>query len=428
MVSNLNPNIYFDGAYFSAVPDSVRNEIAKYSKQKDVDSGRISFCGFVYEDESFHLFLPKGSEKVVNFQDALGRARLLFGALEKYYRSDESFLNRDGKSSLAGDPQIFPLIKDILKDFNLNGFYTNSSYYKKRGHTGKTDWPSTIKKLIPYLSDNNVIYPDFINRLPDHRTSSEITSIHEWVLQDISRKFGWLFANTPLEIIPINTKKSLLNFSKSIHLIKNEMRIVYSESKIYTLKNLLRYLEKDLVSGDKGAVAYGFNDFQWVWEHMLKRVLEPTANFNMPYPAYLDSSEKIIPMIRKGQRVDIFLHDEDSKRGCVVDAKYYIASNPSNAPGWPDLVKQFFYAKSLLAGSVNTSVKYVQNYFIFPGKPSAETPLEAFVLDKDGKTRLDNDFPPIACCFVNPDEVLNSYVSGTVLISLRNRLLDFNAG
>jgi len=72
VVSNLNPNIYFDGAYFSAVPDSVRNEIAKYSKQKDVDSGRISFCGFVYEDESFHLFLPKGSEKVVNFQDARG--------------------------------------------------------------------------------------------------------------------------------------------------------------------------------------------------------------------------------------------------------------------------------------------------------------------------------------------------------------------
>ena len=49
----------------------------------------------------------------------------------------------------------------------------------------------------------------------------------------------------------------------------------------------------------------------------------------------------------------------------VVDAKYYRAQGLDSAPGWPDLVKQFFYARALKAYCPEPTVN---NAFVFPGQ------------------------------------------------------------
>ena len=84
-------------------------------------------------------------------------------------------------------------------------------------------------------------------------------------------------------------------------------------------------------------------------------------------PVYRERSGREIAKPQKGQRVDIFLYELSSKEVCVIDAKYYDGSSLDHAPGWPDLVKQFFYAKSLTAGNLKHEVTAVRNYFIFPG-------------------------------------------------------------
>jgi hypothetical protein len=141
----------------------------------------------------------------------------------------------------------------------------------------------------------------------------------------------------------------------------------------------------------------------------------------MPTPTYEEIGGRTIRKEQKGQRVDIFLYDASQKTACVVDAKYYDASSTDKAPGWSDLVKQFFYAKSLTAGALNKQVEKVKNCFIFPGVASNTSPKTVFVTDTTG--RLDNVFAPIECHLLCPEVVLDSYVNEKPLSDLRRKLL-----
>ncbi|MGP2470630.1 LlaJI family restriction endonuclease [Yersinia sp. 2542 StPb PI] len=41
------------------------------------------------------------------------------------------------------------------------------------------------------------------------------------------------------------------------------------------------------------------------------------------------------------------IRSPDTTTFAILDAKYYGAENLENLPGWPDLIKQFFYALAL---------------------------------------------------------------------------------
>jgi LlaJI restriction endonuclease len=197
---------------------------------------------------------------------------------------------------------------------------------------------------------------------------------------------------------------------------------VYNDSKIHTLKILLKFLEKNFDLGKTESISYGFSDFQYVWEHMLRSVLSPTHTFSdMPVPAYREMSGKEIRKDQKGQRVDIFLYQPKLKQACVVDAKYYDGTSTDKAPGWPDLVKQFFYAKSLTAGALKHEINSVKNYFIFPGASTKASPDLAYVIDSSGS--LDVEFPPIKCIHISPEEIIVHYVSSKPFQELREKLL-----
>ncbi|WP_178306498.1 LlaJI family restriction endonuclease [Vibrio algicola] len=102
-------------------------------------------------------------------------------------------------------------------------------------------------------------------------------------------------------------------------------------------------------------------------------------------------------MAQKGQRIDTLLKSEDGQHYAVVDAKYYGAQSPNTAPGWSDLVKQFFYVNAVeeVAGS---TVK-VTNHFIFPGSKSKLK--AAYVAHRNKSISSENDclsnYPPIHC-------------------------------
>jgi len=89
--------LYEDGVQAFNVPENVRLEIASYGKETEDEYGKIAFCGFVFENKNVHLFLPKGSNFSIDSGEQRKRARLLFRTLEKYYRTEQTFLMRDGK-------------------------------------------------------------------------------------------------------------------------------------------------------------------------------------------------------------------------------------------------------------------------------------------------------------------------------------------
>jgi hypothetical protein len=412
-------HIYLDRSYKQTIPDGLKSEIALQIRDVDPDRARIAFCGFLFKGYEVYVFMPRGSGIFQGALTSIELARLLFQCLTKYCRSNESFLQKEGKSTVVGNPHILPLIDEILTDYKANGIYTSQNSFTRRGFQGKTDWKKTLGRINPHIEDEAIIYPHFINRFTNSFFSNEVTKIHFSILQAIQFKFSWLLPELNQITFGQNTRVS--NRSVDIGFIKSELMGVYNDSKIHTLKILLRFLENDFNSGKNESVSYGFSDFQYVWEHMLRAVLSPIYPFtDIPIPSYLEQSGREISMPRKGQRVDLFLYDESSKKACVIDAKYYDGSSVDQAPGWPDLVKQFFYAKSLTAGNLKNKINTVKNFFIFPGAARSTSPHWAFVRDSSG--RLDAEFPPINCLHVSPEEVIDCYVSNKPLVSLRQHL------
>ena len=412
--------LFIDRSYAQSIPDRLKVEIARQIGDLETERNKISFCGFVLHRHEVFVFMPRGHVISQSKYSSKESARLLFHCLTKYCRSSESFLQREGKSTVVGNPQVLPLITEIIQDYKLNGLYTSENYFNRKGFQGKTDWKKTIKLVQPLLDGDQIAYPHFVNKFKDNLYANEITEIHKWVLSCIVERFGWLLSSSlKLEFI----KPTLpINQQFNSRLIKLELQKVFADSKIHTLQMLLKYLEDDVNAGQNDYLSFGFKDFQHVWEQMLRQVLKPVHTFvDMPTPTYEDVGGRTSPKEQKGQRVDIFLYDSLQQTACVVDAKYYDASSTANAPGWPDLVKQFFYAKSLTAGALSKQVKQVKNCFIFPGTVSDLSPKNIFVKDTSG--RLDHVFSPIECHLLSPELVIDSYVNNKTLIELRYKLL-----
>lgn len=417
--------IYVDRSYAQTIPEKLRTEIYRQVGDVEEEKSKIPFCGFILHGRETSVFMPRGHVVSISNHSAQDLARLLFQCLTKYCRASESFLQREGKASVVGNPQVLALITEIIQDYKLNGLYTSERYFHRKGFHGKTDWKKTINSVNPHLNGHEIFYPHFINKFKDNLHSNEITEIHKWVLSCIVERFGWLLsASLKLDFAKPNLST---NTQFSSRLIRVELQSVFSDSKIHTLQMLLKYLDDDLNTFQSDYLSFGFKDFQHVWEQMLKQVLTPTHNFiDMPTPTYEEFGGRTVRKEQKGQRVDIFLYDAAAKTACVVDAKYYDASSTDKAPGWPDLVKQFFYAKSLTAGALNKQVKKVNNCFIFPGVANNSSPKSVFVKDSTG--RLDNVFPPIECHLLSPVVVLDSYVNEKPLRDLRRKLLHVPIG
>jgi hypothetical protein len=413
-------HLELDRSFKHSLPAELLDEISKQQLDIDKEKSRISFCGFLLIGRETYVFMPRGSDIDDGSVSKIQLARLLFGCLTKYCRASESFLQKKGRETVVGSPQILPLISEIFRDFRENGFYVSDKHFYRNGFQGKPDWKRTVSKVFPQLLEGDVVYPYAVNRLTDSFHESEVTRIHRAIIFYISEKFGWLFGDK--DLIMRDRHLEISDKTTSIGLLKTELRTVFNEAKIHTLKLLIRFLEGDFFSGPKQMLCYGFNDFQYVWEHMLREVLGPTHFFaDLPAPAYIDVSGHLVRKDQKGQRADIFLYDEKTKSACVVDAKYYDGSSVDNAPGWPDLVKQFFYAKSLTAGKLKDEIGSVSNYFVFPGDPTSKSPAKAHVLDSSGP--LDKEFQPIDCVHIRPEKVIHSYVHRRPLSDLRGELL-----
>jgi len=420
MTADASVQIYVDRSYAQSIPERLKVEISRQVGATEEEKSKISFCGFILHGRETSVFMPRGHVVEESGHTAQELARLLFQCLTKYCRASESYLQREGKETIVGNPQVLSLITEIIQDYKINGLYTSEKFFNRNGFQGKTDWKKTINSVNPLLDDDQILYPHFINKFKDNLHSNRITEIHKWILSSIVNRFGWLFS--PVLKLDFVQPQFSHNTQFNARLIRAELQSIFSDAKMHTLQMLLRYLEDELNSTQSDYLSYGFKDFQHVWEQMLKQVLNPTHNFvDMPTPTYEDASGGVFRKEQKGQRVDIFLYDALEKTACVVDAKYYDASSTNKAPGWPDLVKQFFYAKSLTAGALGQQVSKVRNCFVFPGVEEKTSPKKAFVTDSTG--RLDHVFPPIECYLLSPEVVIDYYVKNKTLSDLRHKLL-----
>lgn len=382
---------------------------------KKIKVERIHFCGVIIADGRVFIFAPRNSLKSANLNSFQNTqfAALILRILNKYHSIQNSSVSgglelEEGKEGLG----LLSSILRMLNDYAANGLYTTSVKVRDI-NTGRINWSRTIGRETPYVgAGGSPVYLRLHSDRIRFNEQSPITLIHSEVIKELDRSFCWVITEDAsiriapeLESIP----SSGLPIDAKIYHLKKELSLVYADREISLLNSLIDYLEAK-EKGAEGEYLIGVRSFQNIWEEMLRCTIPGVININssLPKPAlYFKLSDN--PILTKGMVTDIVSKREDVVS--VLDAKYYKAETVDDSPGWSDIVKQLFYAKSL---KIIFPDLLIANWFLFPGYQTEidDGPISTIaIMDIVGNEPLVETFPPIGCSYFCPIDVMNKYVS-----------------
>lgn len=417
-------DIYHDRSHISKVSNDIKTILRDNNLLLNKDK-HINFCGMVLHENQAHIFFPRNSALAITVIEKQKASRLFIQAIYKFSQQSKAinYVNDNGVDFI-GKSQL-GLVMSILKDFQINGLYSQR-LIDTVFNSGKTNWNKTISRSIACPTHNGPIYFDTWGNKHRYSRKSEITKIHAAVIKQLINNLGWLVSDDletkNLNQVPMPSSESI---SIQLSLIDKELQVSYSDRDIWLLSQLKRY-----IGNQKGAQStpevIGIRSFHIMWEHMLYTIIPNKLEVNslLPSPAYEMQNESGIPSIinakRNSQRTDIVIKKPLSDEYCVIDAKYYGASSLTSVPGWPDLVKQFFYVTALK--TIIPDKSFVRNAFIFPGSTHGPI-LKAHMRDKESGELLDSIYPPISCYYICPSQVIEHYIKNKPLKSLYELLI-----
>lgn len=379
---------------------------------------KVSYCGLIIVGDSICVFLPRKTQMSCPINVQRNFSPALFKALRLYSKRSRRLNTSDDEGdNLEGDEQL-GLAYDLLTDYRINGLYSRRNIHKET-NIGRPNWHRTISKHLPYLSTSGPIYMDYEGAESRNQTDSEASKIHSFLIQYLDHKYGQAFFGSALFVDNGLTRPTAINEKYFLVTLNNELQNLYSERDIRLFRMLIKLVKK--IFGDTLTSIYiGTRSFHTIWEHMLTKTLSSVIDLNSEFsiPTYKDSQGKFYPATKNNQKADIILHNKESNIFSVVDAKYYEATSLQSVPSWPDLVKQFFYAKAVESLYANATIK---NFFIFPGTENYFK--SVLMTDRKDKSKVDRQYQEIECIYVDPSEVINAYITGSILKSLSERLV-----
>jgi hypothetical protein len=380
------------------------------------DKKNVQFCGLVLlDDGSSAFFLPR-STLTGSYQHSLNAAKWTMMSLRRFSHE----VSKREMSGLTDELQIhrISILSDLAYDFVKHGLYAPKSI-TNTVNNGKIDWHKSISSRLPYRDRlGRPVYVDFKTTLRRKDINNFFSAVHAEVMREIQNQHGWWLPNLKSRLQELHGVSRPSGTPKSwISKLNGLKARLFQEREIRLASQLVKYLELREESGS-GNEIFGLNDFHTVWEAMLNAVLlrsnhDRRINWNekLPRPSYKGLANGEYKARTQGMRVDIVL-DEPNELS-IIDAKYYEASSPSNAPDWPDISKQYFYEFAmnevlLRDGSLRRSpAQKIKSYFVFPGEERYFS--EAALINRDGSTAA--SFPLITCIYVNMRDVLKSYAS-----------------
>ena len=397
------------------IPDFVIDKLDSVGGLDVVNHGRkISFCGVIIFDDCTYCFAParSASEKI----ESIGN---LIKVIHSYKNSIDSSLlafDEDEKGKVIEEISLTDIFEIMDLYFNVGILKSKTQTYSEKG---RTNWSKTVSREFPvFTSDNVPIYFD-LNKYPVSIYQDDlISSIHCEIIRDILNKFYWLDERFSfVSKNQLNERKLFneLDTDQKISLLNQRLHSTFVSLEIRTLQLLIRYLEKIHESGSNNIVI-GIRKFHYVWEFLLKNIFHNVdfkINSLLPVPKYkfLGPTDFSETSNQKAMRLDVFIKTENS---CwVIDSKYYTATGAHDAPGWSDLVKQFFYVKAVRL--IYPELETVKNIFIFPGVKNSLSNIEMVYReeskDETKLSKLAEDFIPIECLYLDPNDVMESYLN-----------------
>jgi hypothetical protein len=381
------------------------------------DQDLVHFCGFVSWKGGIAVFLPRNC---LLKSRAPKYAFYLLQVLRRYYLGKSSSISEGQENDLIGKSSL-SLVHNLIEDYCANGLYVQRRKYFSTNQ-GRANWKRTIANRTPYPSGDSIVYLDTDTHNTRYVSDCETARIHAHVMRHIDERYGVLFSGESA-ILDDRLERVLEPISNSegqLAILDRELSASYSERDIRLIGMLKAYIQE--ISATEGhELLVGTRKFHNVWEGMLDNCIPRKIEINSKLPVpYYQQGEYFYEVSKKGQRTDTVVESEDGSRWAVIDAKYYNAFIPSLAPGWHDLVKQFFYKTA--AEEVCGPDTSVTLHFVFPG--TKQHLLKVKVGARGQKTIRADVFEEVAgygeihCHYCNPIILIEKY-------ALR-QLLDLN--
>lgn len=392
---------YSDRTPIGQINGDVLTILQEQNLGKTQEKQAVHFCGMVLKpDGKACIFLPQNMTERTTFN-----ARLLMRALAKF---GSEISNRElldtGNDANTG---YLATIANIAQDFKSNGLYLERTKRQTRD-MGKIDWRRTIARENGFVSDQGPVYTNFITTIGSNNSANILASIQALVISEIQLRHGWWIPNIgsrKFEIANLMVPKTVSRRNLSIKLERN-LANLFSNRAIKLSKWLIKYLEHDTGAGT-GSNIFGVQDFHTVWEAMLRATLvnvEHGWNSRLAQPAYGTKEGGISQVNNRGLRTDIIVRHPTGH--AIIDAKYYAASDASNAPSVSDFAKQILY-ESVLRAELGPDHK-IRNMFVFPSSIESEGALQdMFMLRKNDKPIA--NIPAVECRYLPVSEVMQAY-------------------
>ena len=370
------------------------------------DSKRtVHFCGLAWADHtSACVFLPRKSFSGNPTTDRT-TATLTMQVLALYGRE---MANRPGvRSSGEGNTGLLATISELTSDFLQFGIYAERMQYRTRNN-GKPLWSRTFVREMPLIGYNgSLIYPDIQTTRFVDSNDAFLACVQASVLLEIAEHHDWWLAGLKGKIPQLkHYKRPNLPRSMWAQKLRSTLPELFVTRTAHLAKTLIAYLE-DTRARDIGNFSYGLEDFEMLWEHMLRAVLigvEEGWNARLPRPAYVrrDLTQDVQT---HGVRTDIVLRLKNRLR--VVDAKYYDADRVGKVPPLADVVKQLFYVAAVKSV---VSKEDVAGCFVFPAESHGNGHYSKVIIVSRDNSRTPG-FPTITCHYLDITEVMRAYVA-----------------
>jgi hypothetical protein len=402
---------YNDRQKVAELDKDLRGKLSSLNLISNDKNPRVSFCGLLVREAELSIFLPRSVDHQSMSDPAKHLAASeLMRAVGLYGQASKTAVNlSDVGESLEGQSQL-GVVTQLIKSYRARGLYARRRATKTL-NAGKPDWNATVANSAAFPdSAGRPIYLDIVSSKRRYFSDCEVARIQAMVLREIDEKFSWIVTGKQGLFAPELKDVALPRGGREymLAMLRRELPLLYSDNDVRLVTSLINYLQE--VSGEQeSGMIIGLRQFHFAWEFMLSRVLTDVwvgINKILPAPTYKKSDGSFSNAFRSGMKTDTALKRSDGSRVVIVDAKYYEATNVSNAPGWADIVKQFFYEKALSAAGVTSDIR---NVFVFPG---TEGPFTAVHLrSKKDEQFFDEDFPPVYCYYLNPLDVIHHYIN-----------------
>ncbi|MDX1699088.1 MAG: LlaJI family restriction endonuclease [Melioribacteraceae bacterium] len=355
----------------------VYNEVCSVKRNKI----RFKVTGILIYKNTFIIVFPKGYKAPEAQIDIQEHAHILVQVLLKYRR--ETGISPEEMEMLGGNEGQYNenlyTAYLIITDFIQNGHLKKAVGIKSSVPSGNIDWTATINKRQPIFSGKSVIYTDAISRKTISNRNHLLTKLHSYCVYQSVEKYGWLFGLS-LANMDLDIQEMPCDISYAINVLARELNSTFVEREIIVIKMVTEFLSGiELETYEEKLDIMVTPFFHNVWEAICGN------NFNNQYRML----KPIIPKLNweitsaarvQSQRPDIMILREEKLY--ILDAKYYDID--ANLPGWPDVVKQLFYAFTIFRNIKSENftltdkklnqqikkIKTVENAFLFPSAAS----------------------------------------------------------